>query len=353
MFSNRTSISRPGTLDHEISLATDATDTILSLSWSPVANHLAAASWDGKVRIYDVDTSAKAASGISMLSATSPVFDCDWTKDGTMIAAGGADNMVHILHLPTGQQVTLSSHDKPVRNVCFIDVPASHTHVLASGSWDGTVKLWDLRQQTPLTTIVCRERVYSMDSKSFLLVVATADENIHLIDLNNPTVISHTQGSPHKDQTKAVAAFPNGMGWIMTTIGGQGSVNGIGEEKTATDAIFRGHREPKDRKTRITDIFSINDVCIHPTEHRVFATAGSDGAFIFWDRNASMRKLRVYPSAGVPLTASAFNHDGSFYAYARGYDWSRGHAGNNAGIETKLMLHAVTKADITLGLTRP
>lgn len=60
-------------------LPADAVDTISSVSWSPAANHLAAASWDGKVRIYDVapGPSARAA---AMLSVDSPVLSCDWAK---------------------------------------------------------------------------------------------------------------------------------------------------------------------------------------------------------------------------------------------------------------------------------
>lgn len=60
-------------------LPADAVDTISSVSWSPTANHLAVASWDGKVRIYDVapDPSARAA---AMLSVDSPVLSCDWAK---------------------------------------------------------------------------------------------------------------------------------------------------------------------------------------------------------------------------------------------------------------------------------
>lgn len=63
----------------DVALPTDATDTISSVRWSPARNHLAAGSWDGKMRIYDI-TADGSARGLSMLSADGPVFSCDWSK---------------------------------------------------------------------------------------------------------------------------------------------------------------------------------------------------------------------------------------------------------------------------------
>ncbi len=57
----------------------DATDTISAIRWSPTASYLAAASWDGKVRIYNVANSS-AISAVSLLTAQGPVLSCDFNK---------------------------------------------------------------------------------------------------------------------------------------------------------------------------------------------------------------------------------------------------------------------------------
>lgn len=67
----------PATAD--VALPSDADDTISSVSWSPVTNHLAAASWDGVVRVYDVAQNGTAR-GIAMLKADGPLLSCDWAK---------------------------------------------------------------------------------------------------------------------------------------------------------------------------------------------------------------------------------------------------------------------------------
>ncbi|CAJ2506282.1 Uu.00g004120.m01.CDS01 [Anthostomella pinea] len=346
-----------GSLLKDVTLPADAEDTISSVSWSPVANHLAAASWDGKVRVYDVAANGSAR-GAAVLSVDGPVFDCDWAKDGTMVLAGGADRKTHLLHVSTGQQMTVGAHDAPIRGVRFVDVPGSNAPIIATGSWDRTVKFWDGRQQTPLATLACAERVYSMDAKARLLVIATAERHIHLVDLQNPTVFLRTVESPIKHQTKAVAAFPDGKGWGTASIEGRCGINALDEQDTSkTNFTFRCHREnpqpqPGNNKQQrntntITKVYSVNSVQFHPTRPMTFTTAGSDGTFSFWDRVARTR-LRGYPSAagdGNAITATAFSHDGGFFAYAVGYDWSRGHAGNSPQVRTGLVLHPVSEED--------
>ncbi|KAI0382825.1 WD40-repeat-containing domain protein [Hypomontagnella monticulosa] len=262
-----------------------------------------------------------------------------------MVAAAGADKQCHVLHAATGQQAAIGAHDSPVRSVRFVEVPgANGVPIIASGSWDKTVRFWDLRQRDALAAVACNNRVFSMDSKARLLVVATAERHIHLFDLQNPTSIAKTLESPLRNQTKSVAAFPDGKGWATASIEGRCGINAVDEaEASSVNFTFRCHRDPPDLQ-QDTKVWSVNDVRFHPARDSVFTTAGSDGTFHFWDRIAHSR-LRGYPAVGAPITATAFNHDGSCFAYAIGYDWSRGCVGNSPSIQTQLVLHPVTAED--------
>ena len=64
---------------NDIDLPIDATDTISSIRFSPAANHLAASSWDGQVRVYDIANNGSSR-GIASLSAEGPLLSCDWNK---------------------------------------------------------------------------------------------------------------------------------------------------------------------------------------------------------------------------------------------------------------------------------
>lgn len=58
------------------------------------------------------------------------------------------------------------------------------------------------------------------------------------------------------------------------------------------------------------------------------------------DKDAKHR-LKGYPSVSGTIPATAFNRNGTIFAYAVSYDWSKGHAGNNPQYPNKVMLHPI------------
>lgn len=84
---------------------------------------------------------------------------------------------------------------------------------------------------------------------------------------------------------------------------------------------------------------AVNDISFHP-QHGTFSTAGSDGTFHFWDKDAKHR-LKGYPNVGGAITATTFNRNGSIFAYAVSYDWSKGYQANTPQYPTKVVLHPV------------
>ena len=50
--------------------------------------------------------------------------------------------------------------------------------------------------------------------------------------------------------------------------------------------------------------------------------------------------IAAFDTAPAPITTTAFNRNGTVFAYAISYDWSKGHSGMTPGMPNKLMLHA-------------
>jgi len=90
--------------------------------------------------------------------------------------------------------------------------------------------------------------------------------------------------------------------------------------------------------------FSVNAINFHPVQG-TFSTAGGDGTFHFWDKDAKHR-LKGYPETGGPISATAFNNNGTIFAYAVSYDWSKGYAVNTPQTVNKIMLHPVIDDEV-------
>ena len=100
---------------------------------------------------------------------------------------------------------------------------------------------------------------------------------------------------------------------------------------------FKCHRDPA--INNVTNVYAVNAISFHPI-HGTFSTAGSDGTFHFWDKDAKHR-LKGYPTVGGSITSTGFSHDGNVFAYAVSYDWSKGFQANTPQYPNKVMMHAV------------
>lgn len=239
------------------------------------------------------------------------------------------------------QQV--AQHDQPIKCAKFMDGP-NNSPMLVTGSWDKTVKYWDLRQATPAATLNCQERVYTMDVKNKLLVIGTADRYINVVNLDDPTKFYKTIQSPLKYQTRVVSCFTDATGYAIGSIEGRCAIQYVEDKDASSNFSFKCHREPPANNRDISNVYSVNAISFHPV-HGTFSTAGSDGTFHFWDGNAKHR-LKGYPNVGGTISCTGFNRQGTVFAYAVSYDWSQGFAKNPQPPVNKVMLHGVQQEEV-------
>lgn len=287
------------------------------------------------VRIYEVQASGNTIPKASF-NHEGPVLCVDWAKDGRSVLSGGTDKAVRMYDISTGQTTQVGAHDDTVKSVKFLDGTAN---ILATGSWDKTIKYWDLRSPQPVGTVQLPERCYTMDTRGDLLVAGTADRHVSIFNLSNPTAIFKQTVSPLKWQTRSIACFIDGKGYGISSIEGRVGVQYIDENDAAKCFSFKCHRD--DTK----NVYSVNAISFHPT-YGTFSTAGADGTISTWDKDSKQR-ITTLPKANGTIACTAFNRNGTILAYAISYDWTKGHKFHaTEGQVNRLMLHAVKEIEV-------
>lgn len=317
----------------DIEVENPPTDGISSIAWSPQADFLAAGSWSNEVRIYEVNAQGQSVPKAAY-SHEQPVLEVIWSADGTKIISGGCDRAARAFDVSTGQSSQVAAHEAPIRKLAWLDINGQG--LLATGSWDKTLKYWDLRQQSPAVSVTLPERIYTMDTVFPLMVVGTAARKIHIYHLNNPSVEYKSLDSPLKWQTRCIACFNDAQGYAVGSIEGRVAIQHVEDKQTANNFSFKCHRKDATSSggsrltsnTTVHQVWAVNDIKFHK-QHGTFATAGSDGTINMWDKDSKTR-LKTFENRGGPITSVSFNRTGTVFAYSISYDWSQGHSGAHA-----------------------
>lgn len=340
-------------LVNDISINNPPEDSISDLAFSNQQDLLAAASWDKKVRIYEIDPNSGNNQGRALYEHDGPVLSAQFSADGARVCSGGADKQVKLFDIASQQATQIGAHDAPVKSVRYVECGPTNTPVVVSASWDKSLRYWDTRSPQPISTINLPERAYCMDSSQKLLVVGCADRHISIIDLNNPQQIFKNTMSPLKWQTRTVGCYPQGNGFAIGSIEGRCAFQYIDEsEQSKFGFSFRCHRKtPNSGQTTSSlrtgsesHIYAVNCISFHPV-YGTFSTAGSDGTFCFWDKDARQR-LKSFPELNYSITSTCFNKSGTIFAYALSYDWAQGYQGNRSDYPTQIKLHATNDNEI-------
>lgn len=98
-------------------------------------------------------------------------------------------------------------------------------------------------EPTPIATVNLPERAYSMDTKDNLLVVGTADRQVSIFNLSNPTVMYKTLLSPLKYQTRVVSCFTTGNGFAVGSVEGRCAIQYV-EDKVLYPLTLLTSRTP-------------------------------------------------------------------------------------------------------------
>jgi WD40 repeat protein len=186
-------------------------DLVYDAAWLGDGKHLATASADRRVRVWETDSGRQLA---SLAGHSGPVRCLAVSPDGSLVCSGSADQTVRVWNTNTWQLArTMTNHLGAVHDLAFRPdtekpepsqaAPAGGPAYLASAAADSTVRIWQpaigrmvriIRHPAPVFTLAWR-------SDGRQLLSGGKDGVLRLLDPDNGAVVKQ---------------FDRGDGWLIS-----------------------------------------------------------------------------------------------------------------------------------------
>jgi eukaryotic-like serine/threonine-protein kinase len=199
---------------------------------------------------------------------TAPILTLSLSADGTLLASGSADNTIKIWDLPTGKLLqTLKGHTAPVTSVAI----SRDGKTVISGSEDSTIKIWDVPTAVLRHTLTEHtDKVYAVALSPDGKAIASGSQDFTVKLWNAETgELTRTLSQPagHRNAVSAVAISPDGK--QVASGSWEKNVKVWDLQTGKILRTFEGHRD------KVTTVTFINDQTV--------ASGSLDKSIRIWD----------------------------------------------------------------------
>ena len=207
-----------------------------AVRFTPDGDKVVAGGDDGVVRICDVASGTVAA----LSGHTGAVAGVRVDRSGTVVASASFDGTVRLWRVATGESLgVLAGHRGAVRALEL----SSDGRMVATGGDDATVRIWDLESATQLATLEGHTgRISDLHWEDAALESAAQDGTIRRWNIQRAIQVSI--GHPHQQEVVALEVTPDGS-QVLSRSADRSTVLFNAETWTAHDAIA-DHRDLSD-----------------------------------------------------------------------------------------------------------
>lgn len=309
------------------------TDTVTSAAFSPDGQTLATGSWDRTARVWDIAARGPARPPAVLPGHPAIVWSIAFSPDGTTLVTVGGTTQFWDLAAPAEpkrtstlqggfyqaafspdghllarsdqlldlRDLSLATHDDVVTSLAF----APGGHLLASASWDGTARLWQVTEGPALQPLSLLHghtrfvRCVAFSPDGHTLVTAAEDGTARVWDVTDPR------------RPRLASVITPGAGEVAgTAFGPDGHLLALWAQDTAGlwDLTDPGHPQPLSRIAQHGP--HVTTASFRPDGRTLVTSTGESGSLRFWDITQP-RHPRELPSPfrSAPLTGAVYSPD--------------------------------------------
>lgn len=243
-----------------------------------------------------------------------------WNADGHALISCGPERNARVWQSERGNDMRASrelvGHKE---NIAAIACDPAHPELVATGSDDKSVRLWDIRSAKPVKVVSTPgsniNLAFHPDGR--YLVAGDKNETVSLIDTAQGK-IAHTikNGMADRQEINELAWSPDGSLLLLPM--GNGSVSFL----RAPKAVSWAAPGSGDEENAVTNWERVLEQPSHPAaifciqwdpSARYVATAAADSTIALWEA-ADWTNLQVFSSLKYPARTLGFSHDGEWLA---------------------------------------
>lgn len=262
---------------------------VTRVRFSPQGDLIATSSNDNTIRLWRPDGTM-----IRVLEGhTDRVLDVEFNSDGQKLASAGKDKTVLLWNLQGDILASLTGHCEGLSpelfdycNIHDLSFNPQDDNILASGSSDRTIKIWNLQQQQEIRTL-------KGHNEEVLTVIFSPDGEV--------------VASGSRDDTVKIWGFQDGS-LLNTLVGHQNdvwSVDFTPDSQTIVSAsadttvkLWSRSYTPEARNVVNASEAAIWSLSFTP-DSKAIATAGNDSLVKMWDVNASVETALLWKLEGL------------------------------------------------------
>jgi len=214
---------------------------------------------DGRIAFW---TPGRTVPDVVLAGHTGPIAALAVSPDGEVLASSSWDCTIRLWHLSSGKSAVLEGHRQNVNGVAF----APDSEMVVSVGYDATVRIWPLaRPDPPIVTTLPAPLNAVVVTPDGEIVVASADGHVYFL-------------SPAGELRAAVAASPTPV--IALAISGDGARIAAASINSAVVILDRQTRNVT--RTLVGPEMPVWSVAFSP-DGRTLLTGGADGMIRRWD----------------------------------------------------------------------